>query len=81
MTARAVVVIFAGMLAVLAPAAPGLAADALLMDAATLQGLLSAPDLRIIDMADEAVDYRRGHIPGAVHLDIEKTRVAMPGRA
>jgi len=81
MTARAVVVILAGMLAVLAPAAPGLAADALLMDAATLQAQLSASDLRIIDMSDEAADYRRGHIPGALHLDIEKTRVAMPGRA
>ena len=81
MTARAVVAILVGMLAVLALGAPGLAAAALLMDAATLQGQLSASDLRIIDMADEAADYRRGHIPGAVPLDIEKTRVAMPSRA
>jgi thiosulfate/3-mercaptopyruvate sulfurtransferase len=65
---------------VLAFPVPSVAADALLVDAATLNAQRSAPDLRLIDMADEAVDYRRGHIAGAVHLDVEKTRVAVPGR-
>jgi thiosulfate/3-mercaptopyruvate sulfurtransferase len=31
-------------------------------------------------MVDEPADYRRGHLPGAVHLDIEDARVAVPGR-
>jgi thiosulfate/3-mercaptopyruvate sulfurtransferase len=56
------------------------ATDALLVDPATLQAQRTAPDVRIIDLADEASEYRRGHIPGAIHLDLEKTRVAVPGR-
>ena len=68
------------VMAVLAVPVSCVAAEALLVDAATLHAQRSAPDLRLIDMADEAADYRRGHIGGAVHLDIEKTRVALPGR-
>ena len=67
------------MMLVAVPVSCG-AADALLVDAATLHAQRSAPDLRLIDMADEVSDYRRGHIEGAVHLDIERTRVAVPGR-
>jgi thiosulfate/3-mercaptopyruvate sulfurtransferase len=64
-----------------APAAPtARAAEPLLIDAATLAAQRSARDLRIIDMADEAADYRRGHIPGAVHLAVEDARVPVAGR-
>jgi thiosulfate/3-mercaptopyruvate sulfurtransferase len=63
------------------PAAPtARAAEPLLIDAAALAAQRSARDLRIVDMADEVADYRRGHIPGAVHLDVEDARVPVPGR-
>src|SRR6266851_6857125 len=61
-------------------AAPAAAIDALLIDAATLQAQRGARDLRIIDMVDEVADYRRGHIPDAVYLEVEQTRVPVPGR-
>lgn len=57
-----------------------LAAETLLVDAATLDAQRGSRDVRVIDMVDELADYRRGHIPGAVHLDIDKARVAVPGR-
>jgi thiosulfate/3-mercaptopyruvate sulfurtransferase len=56
------------------------AAETLLVDAATLDAQRSSRDVRIIDMVDEVADYRRGHIPGAVHLDIDKARVSVRGR-
>ena len=56
------------------------AADPLLVDAATLGAQRSARDVRIVDMVDEPGDYRRGHIPGAVHLDVGESRVPVPGR-
>ena len=56
------------------------AADSLLVDAATLGAQRSARDVRIVDMVDETADYLRGHIPGAVHLDVEEARVPVPGR-
>jgi thiosulfate/3-mercaptopyruvate sulfurtransferase len=61
-------------------AASARAAEPLLVDAPALHAQHDARDLRLIDMVDELADYRRGHIPGAVYLDIEKTRVAVPGR-
>jgi thiosulfate/3-mercaptopyruvate sulfurtransferase len=68
------------LLAAVVLATPVAAAESLLVDAATLHAERAAPDLRIVDMADEIADYRRGHVPGAVHLDIEKSRVPVPGR-
>jgi thiosulfate/3-mercaptopyruvate sulfurtransferase len=56
------------------------AAESLLIDAAALAAQRSAPDVRIVDMVDEVADYRRGHIPGAVHLDVDDARVSVPGR-
>jgi thiosulfate/3-mercaptopyruvate sulfurtransferase len=50
---------------------------AILLDAPTLHAQRGAPELRIVDMADDVADYRRGHIPGAVYLDMDKTRVAV----
>src|SRR5204862_2918400 len=68
-------------LASTAPVAQGArAADPLLVDAATLGAQRSARDVRIVDMVDEPGDYRRGHIPGAVHLDVGESRVPVPGR-
>ena len=76
MAGYALVVLVAAMVL----AAPALASAALLVDAAALHTQRGARDLRIIDMADDVADYRKGHIPGAVHVDIETTRVAVPGR-
>jgi thiosulfate/3-mercaptopyruvate sulfurtransferase len=60
-------------------ATPALAADIpLLVSAEWLRGRLGAPELRIVDMQSGVVDYRQGHIPGAVHLDVEDARVKVP---
>ena len=61
-------------------AVPALGAEPMLVDAPTLHAQREAGDLRIIDVVDDIAYYRRGHVPGAVHLDIDKTRVAVPGR-
>jgi len=50
---------------------------AILLDAPTLHAQRGAPELRVVDMAEDAADYRRGHIPGAVHLGFDRTRVAV----
>jgi thiosulfate/3-mercaptopyruvate sulfurtransferase len=66
--------------ALLLAAAPSAAADLpLLVSADWLRANLTAPDLRIVDMQSGAADYQRGHVPGAVHLDVDDARVAMPG--
>jgi thiosulfate/3-mercaptopyruvate sulfurtransferase len=67
-------------LVLLLAAASALASEPLLVDAAALRAALGARDLRVIDMADEEVDYKRGHVPGAVYLPLERTRVPV-GRA
>jgi thiosulfate/3-mercaptopyruvate sulfurtransferase len=36
------------------------------------------PGLRIVDMATEPADYAKGHIPGAVYLHVNDSRVAVP---
>jgi len=60
-------------------AAPAFAADMpLLVNAEWLRERLGAPDLRIVDMQSGVVDYRQGHIPGAVYLDVENARVKVP---
>ncbi len=46
----------------------------LLVDAGWLHAHLNDADLRVVDMTD-AKDYRRGHVPGAVHLSLEAARV------
>jgi thiosulfate/3-mercaptopyruvate sulfurtransferase len=79
-TPRSLAWIALALLAAVVLATPVAAAESLLVDAATLHAERAAPDLRIVDMADEIADYRRGHVPGAVHLDIEKSRVPVPGR-
>jgi thiosulfate/3-mercaptopyruvate sulfurtransferase len=56
------------------------ATEPLLVDARTLRAQLGAADLRVVDMVDDAADYRRGHVPGAVHVEVDDARVAVPGR-
>ena len=59
--------------------APALAADMpLLVSADWLRENLDAPDLRVIDMQSGSADYRQGHIPGAVYLDVDDARVKVP---
>ena len=63
----------------LALAAPVLAADMpLLVSAEWLREQLGSPNLRVVDMQSGAVDYRQGHIPGAVYLDVDDARVKVP---
>src|SRR5260370_446646 len=59
---------------VLALALPVVAADhPLLVTPAWLAERLGRADVRIVDLSD-AEDYARGHIPGAMHLDVAETR-------
>ncbi len=60
-------------------AAPALAADMpLLVSAEWLRGQLGARDLRMVDMQSGIADYKQGHVPGAVYLDVEDARVKVP---
>jgi thiosulfate/3-mercaptopyruvate sulfurtransferase len=66
-------------LLVLVLAAPVVAADVpLLVSAEWLREALGAPELRIVDMSSDVRTYRRGHIPGAVYLNVEDARVSVP---
>ena len=49
----------------------------LLVDARWLHARLGQPDVRVIDMVTEAKDYRAGHIPAAVYLNVDDVRVAV----
>ena len=49
----------------------------LLVDAAWLHARLGAPNLRIVDMATEPEEYRKGHLSGAVYLNINDARIAV----
>lgn len=58
---------------------PATAQDAgFLVDAAWLHARLGDAQTRIIDMATEPGDYQKGHIPGAVYLDVNDARIAVP---
>jgi thiosulfate/3-mercaptopyruvate sulfurtransferase len=60
---------------VLALVLSALAADhPLLVSPAWLAERLGRAEVRIVDLSD-AEDYARGHIPGAVHLDLAETRM------
>src|SRR6267143_959453 len=59
----------------LALALPVVAADhPLLVTPAWLADRLGRADVRIVDLSD-AEDYAKGHIPGAVHVDLVETRI------
>jgi thiosulfate/3-mercaptopyruvate sulfurtransferase len=50
----------------------------LLVDAAWLNARLGDRQLRIMDMVSEPGEYQKGHIPGAVYLHFNDTRIAVP---
>ena len=58
------VVLLAVLLGLAAPVAAG--DMPLLVNADWLRANLGAPDLRIVDMQSGVIDYRQGHVPGAV---------------
>src|SRR5712664_485016 len=75
MTSRLVL----ALLLLLGLAGPATAADMpLLVTPEWLRAQLGAPDLRVVDMQSGVIDYRQGHVPGAVHLDVNDARVAVP---
>ncbi|MEK7444214.1 MAG: rhodanese-like domain-containing protein, partial [candidate division NC10 bacterium] len=49
----------------------------LLVDARWLAGRLSDSRVRIVDMVTEPEEYRKGHIPGAVYLNVNDSRIAV----
>lgn len=58
-----------------------------LISAAELVSLLGMPDLRVVDARFELMDpafgaaaYAAGHVPGAVHLDLDADLSSKPGR-
>jgi thiosulfate/3-mercaptopyruvate sulfurtransferase len=61
--------------AAVAPAAQG---SGLLVDAAWLRAHLGDRQIRIVDMVSEPDDYQKGHIPGAVYLHVNDSRIAVP---
>jgi len=66
-------------LLVVLTAGPASAAERpLLVSVDWLGARLGASDLRVVDMASDAADYRRGHVPGAVHVGVDDIRVAVP---
>ncbi len=50
----------------------------LLVEARGLAARLGDPTLRIVDMVTEPGEYRRGHVPGAVYLHVNDSRIAVP---
>ncbi len=60
--------------------APGVSAgtDLLLVDAPWLKARLGDPGLRVVDMVGEPEEYQKGHIPGAIYLNINDSRIAVP---
>lgn len=50
----------------------------LLVDARWLAGRLADSRVRIVDMVTEPEEYRKGHIPGAVYLNVNDSRIAVP---
>jgi thiosulfate/3-mercaptopyruvate sulfurtransferase len=50
----------------------------LLVDVAGLAGRLADPRVRVVDMVTEPDAYRKGHLPGAVYLHVNDSRMAVP---
>jgi thiosulfate/3-mercaptopyruvate sulfurtransferase len=53
-------------------------ATGLLVGADWLKARLGDPNVRIVDMTTEPEDYQKAHIPGAVYLGVNDTRVGVP---
>jgi thiosulfate/3-mercaptopyruvate sulfurtransferase len=68
-----------GMMAIVsAPARVGADSVPLLVDVAWLKTRLGDPGLRVVDMGTDPRAYDRAHIPGAVYLNIEDSRIRVP---
>lgn len=68
-----------GLAALLIGAVPVLARESgLLVEPAWLHARLGDRDLRVVDMVTEASEHRKGHIPGAVYLDVKELWAAIP---
>jgi len=76
MKLRLIVPLIAMACVLLGPAAA--APAPLLVDAVWLEAHLGDGNLRIVDMVTERNDYWRGHIPGAVYLNVDDARVKVP---
>ena len=59
-------------------AVPASADAPLLVTPQWLSARLSDAQVRIVDMSTEPATYRKGHIPGAVYLNVNDVRVAVP---
>jgi len=74
------IALLVGLAALLLGAPPVPARESqLLVDPAWLHARLGDRDLRLLDMVTEAGDYRKGHIPGAVHLDLAELGSSVAG--
>jgi thiosulfate/3-mercaptopyruvate sulfurtransferase len=51
----------------------------LLVSADWLRARLADPDLRVVDMTSDAAEYARGHIPGALHIQVDEIRIPLGG--
>ncbi|MBI3031324.1 MAG: sulfurtransferase [Candidatus Rokubacteria bacterium] len=68
-----------GLVALLLGAPPvGAQQSVLLVDTAWLNARLGDRQVRIVDMVTEPGDYRKGHIPGAVYLHVDDSRIGVP---
>lgn len=68
-----------GLIALLVGATAGLAQESgLLVDAAWLNARLGDASVRIVDMVTEPEAYQKEHIPGAVYLHVNDSRIAVP---
>lgn len=74
MMRRASWVLIGALIAGLFVAAPA-RAESLLVDAAWLHARLGDPTVRIVDMATEPEDYQKAHVPSAVYLHVNDSRV------
>lgn len=60
-----------------APAAPA-QESGLLVDAAWLNARLGDASIRIVDMVTEPEAYQKEHVPGAVYLHVNDSRISVP---
>ncbi|MBI4636744.1 MAG: sulfurtransferase [Candidatus Rokubacteria bacterium] len=57
---------------------PAAAQASILAPAEWLAQRLGSPDLRVVDMTTEPEEYQKGHIPGAVYLNVNDARIKVP---
>jgi thiosulfate/3-mercaptopyruvate sulfurtransferase len=76
---KAVPVVAVVLALLLFPTVPAIAQDApLLVDTAWLHARLGDRGVRIVDMVTEPEAYQKGHVPGAVYLNVNDARIGVP---